>query len=517
MATESKSEMSRRSFLKGTALGVAAIAGTGVLAGCAPKAATTSNVPEKWDKETDVVVVGYGGAGAAAAIGAREAGSEVLILEKAIAGGGSTALCGGVYYAAGTSVQAANGIEDSADKMYDHYMNAGMGFNDPALSRIAADQSAANVEKLISLGATFPTAPTVSGAEYKVGSEPIARVHSVAYGELGGGMAYYAVLRDGAEKAGAEVMLETEAKRLVTDASGQVIGVLATNAGTDMAIKARKGVVIATGGFTRDEKMLRAYNEQAFYCQPLGAPDLTGEGLRMAFALGADAKNIDEVLGVPGLTLPGKIAATYAFWTFGTANALMINTDGRRFVDEYAFYDWKNTELLKQPNRYCFSFFDAATRDAAPGMLVSGFSEDLEQEVADGLVLKADTLADLAAQMGVPAERFEATVAKFNEDAAAGVDSEYGRALFLAPLETAPFYAFKTFPTMFDTMGGLKINENAQVVDVWGDVIPRLYAAPMTAGGVMGEHYPGSGSSLNAGLTFGLIAGKHASGLEAVA
>jgi succinate dehydrogenase/fumarate reductase flavoprotein subunit len=396
-------------------------------------------------------------------------------------------------------------------------MNAGKGFNDPALSRIAADQSAANVERLIALGATFPTPPTVAGAEYHVGSEPIARVHSVVYGDLGGGAAYFGVLKDGAEKAGAVVMTETEVKKLVTDDSGQVIGVIATNAGADLAIKARKGVIITSGGFTRSEEMLKAYNEQAFYCQSLGAPGLTGDGIKMAFALGAAAFNIDEVLGVPGLTLPGKIAATYAFWTFGTANALMINKDGRRFVNEYGFYDWKNTELLKQPDRYCFSFFDAATRDAAPGMLVMGFSEDLEQEVADGIVLKADTLAELAEKMGVPADRFEATVAKFNEDAAAGVDTEYGRALFLTPLETAPFYAFQTFPTMFDTMGGLKINENAQVVDVWGNVIPRLYAAPMAAGGVMGENYPGSGSSLNAGMTFGLIAGKHASGLEAVA
>ena len=87
----------------------------------------------------------------------------------------------------------------------------------------------------------------------------------------------------------------------------------------------------------------------------------------------------------------------------------------------------------------------------------------------------------------------------------------------MAPLETAPFYAFKTFPTMFDNMGGLKTNENAQVLDVWGNVIPRLYAAGNVAGGVLGEHYPGSGSALNAGMTFGLIAGKHAAGLEALA
>jgi len=508
-------EMSRRSFLKGTALGAVALAGTGVLAGCSTKTEQASGLPEKWDKETDILVVGFGGAGAAAAIAAREAGAEVIVLEKQAVMGGSTAVSGGVYYAAGTSVQKANGIEDSADKMYEHYMNAGNGFNDPALSRIAADASAANVEKLIALGATFPTPPTVAGAEYHVGSEPIARVHSVVYGELSGGGAYFRVLEDAARNAGAEVLAETEAKELIVDGSKQVVGVKAVSGGTEMFIKARKGVILATGGFTRSEELMRAYSEQAFYCQPLGAPNLTGDGLKMAFALGAAAFNIHEVLGCPGLTLPGKIAATYAFWTFGTAPAILVNNLGQRFVNEFGFYDWKNTELLKQPDKFAYSVFDATARDAAKGMIVSGFSEDLEPEVAEGTVLKADSITELAEKMGVPADLFEASITRWNEDAKAGADRDFGRTLLLSPIETAPFYAFKTFPTMFDNMGGLKINENAQVIDVWGNVISRLYAVGNVAGGVLGEHYPGSGSALNAGMTFGLIAGKHASTLEA--
>lgn len=511
-----KQDISRRNFLKVSAVSAAALAGSGLLAGCAPKAAATSSLPAKWDQETDVIVVGYGGAGASAAIGAREAGSEVIILEKRITAGGSTTVSGGVFYAAGTSVQKANGIEDSADKMFEHYNNAGMGFNDPKLSRIAADQSAANVERLIALGATFPTAPSVSGAEFNVGSEPIARVHSVAYGDKSGGGAYFGVLKDGAEKAGATVLMETEVKELLADETGQVVGVKALSAGKEIFLKARKGVILSTGGFTRSDELLHAYSEQAFYCQPLGAPDLTGDGLRMANALGAAAFNIHEVLGIPGLTLPGTISATYAFWTFGTAPGLLINTRGTRFVDEYAFYDWKNTELLKQPGRFCYSVFDSSALAGGGGMLVMGFSDDLAKEVADGLVMKADTLEDLAKQIGVPAERFAATIAKWNEDVAAGADTEYNRTLLLAPIATGPFYAFKTFPTMFDTMGGLKINESAQVIDVWGNVISRLYAVPTAAGGVLGEHYPGSGSALNAGMTFGLIAGKHAAGLEAL-
>jgi flavocytochrome c len=514
METGKKQSITRRDFLKGTAVGAVALAGTGMLAGCAP-AASASTMPAKWDKETDIVIVGFGGAGAIAALTARDAGAEVVVLEKREVAGGSTAICGGVYYAAGTSVQAANGITDTAEKMYQHYINAGKGFNDPKLVRLAADNSAANVEKLIELGASFPTAPTVSGAEYNVGSEPIARVHSVAYGELSGGAAFFGVLETAAKAKGAEILMETPAKELVINAAGEVVGVKADNAGTDMFIKARKGVLLTAGGFTRNQEMLYAFTMQGLYSQPLGTPGLDGDGHKMAFALGAATENISEILGCPGITLPGTVSATYALWSFiPTVAAIFVNNRGQRFVDEFSFYDWKNTELLKQPDHYAFSLFDEKVRTVYAASLVGGFSADLVQEVADGTVLKADTLAELADLMGVPAAGLEATIAKWNEDVAAGADSQFGRTGGLDTIDTAPYYAFKTFSTMFDNSGGLKINENAQVINVWGQPIARLYAAGQIAGGVIGEHYSGSGTALNALMTFGQIAGKHAAALE---
>jgi flavocytochrome c len=515
MEENKKSKITRRDFLKGTAVGAAAVAGTGLLASCA-QPAVTSTLPEKWDKEADIVILGFGGAGAIAAIAAREGESTVIVLEKQAVPGGSTAVSGGVYYAANTSVQKANGIEDTADKMYQHYLNAGKGFNNPDMVRLAADRSAANVEKLIELGATFPSAPTVSGAEYNVGSEPIARVHSVVYGDMTGGGAFFNVLADAARAKGAEILMETPATSLVVNDKGEVVGVKASSAGADLYVKAKKGVVLTTGGFTRSEEMLYAFTMQGHYCQPLGALELTGDGHRMAFALGAATENISEILGIPGITLPGAAAATYALWTFFmTIPAILVNNKGQRFVDEYSFYDWKNTELLKQPDHYGFTVFDDAVREASAQSLVGGFSADLAAEVDGGVVMKADTLADLAAQMGVPADFFEATIANWNEVSAAGADAEFGRTSGFGPIEKAPFYAFKTYPTMFDNSGGLKINTSAQVIDVWGNPIPRLFAAGQISGGVIGEHYPGSGTALNALMTFGQIAAQSASALTA--
>ena len=503
---QGEGRISRREFIKGAALVGATAAGSGLLAGCGPSAATPA--PITWDRETDILIVGYGGAGAVAAIAARDAGAEVIVLEKREVAGGSTAICGGVYHAAGTSVQQAAGIQDTAEKMYQHYINAGGGLVNPDLVRLVCDRSADNVDWLTSFGATWPTPPSVSGAEVNVGSEPIARVHSIAYGELSGGAAFFQVLADAATSKGAEILMATAAKELIVGEDGAVIGVKAESGGQQMMIKARRGVILTTGGFTRSQEMMVAFSRDAYVSQPLGVPDLTGDGHRMAFALGAAAMNIDEVLGIPGLTLPGAVSATYALWSFmPDIAAIFVNKNGKRFVDEYKFYDWKNTALLHQPGAIAFSIFDDATRAAGAGMIVAGFSESLEQEVADGTVFRADTIAGLASQIGVPAAALEATITKWNEDAAAGVDTEWGRTTAMGPISTAPFYAFTTYSTTFDNSGGLKINTDAQVVDVWGNVIPRLYAAGQVSGGVIGEHYPGSGTALNALVTFGRIAG----------
>lgn len=507
---DSTNSVSRREFVKGAAVGAGALAAGGVLAGCRPGVAPEVDVPDQWDREADVVIVGYGGAGACAAISARDAGAEVLILEKREVAGGASAVCGGVIYSGGTSVQEAHGIEDSADELYQHYLNAGRDFIDPELARIAADYARDNIDFLIGLGAEFPNPPTVSGAEVGVGSEPVARVHSVVYGELTGGAAFFRVLADAVEESGAEVLLETTGKSLVTDAQGQVLGVLAERDGSDLYVKARKAVVLTAGGFTRNAEMLAKYSRDGYYAQSLTPEGVEGDGHRMALALGADVMNMSKVVGIFGLTLPGEIRARYA-----TTGGIVVNLEGKRFVNEMSFYDLHSWELMRQPKGQGFTVFDEAYRLSVDGPVLSGFTEDLEEEVATGLVFKADTIQGLAQQMEVPADNLEETVARWNEGVEAGEDGEFGRTGALNPITTPPFYAFETFATLFDTVGGVKINSESQVVDVSGDVIPRLYAAGVNTGGLVGEYYPGSGTALNTTiLTFGRIAGESAAGEE---
>ncbi len=499
-----KNKISRREFVREAAVGTAVVAAAGLLSHRPALAAPV--VPEKWDKEADVVIVGYGGAGACAAIAAREAGAEVLILEKQKTGGGNSAICGGVIYAGGTSVQKQNNITDTADKLYQHYLKAGKAFIDPALARIAADEAGRNIDWLIQIGGKFPAPPTVSGAEVNVGSEPIARVHRIAYGDLAGGPAFFKVLADTTAAKGAKILYNSPAKQLIINTDGEVLGVRAESEGKAIVVKARKAVVLAAGGFTRSKEMISSYSRDAYYCPSLGVPGLTGDGIRMALALGADVMNMPKVVCNFGLVLPGAVSAVYA-----GSGGIVVNILGKRFVDETLFYDWKSIKLLAQPEARSFSIFDEEYRKARGANIVAGFSAELDKEVAAGTVKKADTLKSLAEKIKIPADAFEKTVAKWNEDVKAGVDTEFGRKSLLQALVTPPFFAYETFPVMFDTVGGVKINTKSQVINVWGKAIPRLYAAGVTTGGLVGEFYPGSGTALNATiLTFGRIAGKNA-------
>jgi len=495
-----KSKLDRREFIKD-----ATIVGTGsatawVLGALSAPAA----VPEKWQKQTDVLVVGYGGAGACAAIAAREAGAEVLILEKQKTGGGNTAISGGVIYAGATSVQKANKIADTPDKLYQHFLQAGKAFINPALAKIAADESAKNIEWLIRLGAKFGI-PMVSGAEIPLGSEPVARVHITSYGNLSGGAAFYKVLADTAQTRGAKTLFNTPVKQIVVNANGAVMGVRAESEGKEIFVKARKAVVLAAGGFSRNKEMLTAYSRDGYYSPSLGVIGLTGDGIRMALALGADVSNMSKVVDDFGLVLPGAERATYS-----GEGGIVVNILGKRFVDETLFYDRKGIILLQQPESRAFSIFDEAYHQSQGSNIVPGFSAQLEKEVKAGIVRKANTIAALGLSIKVPPDTLENTIKKWNQDVISGVDSDWGRKTLLEPISTPPFYAYETLPVMFDTSGGVKVNTRSQVIHVSGEVIPRLYAAGVNMGGLVGEFYPGSGSVLNGILTFGRIAGKNA-------
>lgn len=518
----SMADCSRRDFIRNAALAGAGFAGAGLLAGCAPKTAaeatsSSSGTPvgdNNWDKETDIVVCGFGAAGVAAAVEAIEAGASVTILEMDAEGGGATKLSGGVVYmGGGTRLQKACGVEDTLENMkaYVKAVTNPSGGTE-SLVDLYCEQSVDLCDWLESHGLKFDEAVELEGHtvtasqgiglqytgnergwEYASIATPAPRGHSPqSTGELkGGGAMIFEPLKESVEKAGADIMYKTEATSLVQDETGRVVGVRAKAGGKEIAIKALKGVMLSTGAFTMNDEMIADYCPEGLgIVQRTACPNDMGTGIRMGMKVGADLHGMGIANIQQFLYLPGR----------GPASGLLVDKWGLRFVDEVAYGSWIGRAIYHHSPEVAYLVFDSAMR------------EDHSANLKDGVAVsfESDTLEGLAQKMGVPENSFVASVDRYNGFAAAGSDEDYHKdPLFMAALVAPPFCAIdmSVAKCNFHTLGGLKINEKAQVVSTEGTPIDGLYAAGRTACAIFGR-YPGSGSSIAEGLTFGRIAGR---------
>lgn len=470
-----------------------------------------------WSKEADVVIVGYGGAGAAAAIEAHDAGAKVLVLEKMPQGGGNTVISAGIIYAAGTSVQKSKGIEDSADGAFAYMKAAAEGLADEDRVKLMAYKSAETIEWFQKLGTKFNAdALYPSGFEtqpkYAEITPPKARAHQVIEGT---GAGLWGPLAKAVSERHIEILYNTPVKELIADpASGQVRGVR-TEKGT---FKARRAVILATGGFVRNEQMAKNYLTAYLGCYPGSAVGLTGDGIRMGQALGAELRNmglLEPLLGGVPYGPPSYdhfiVNAVPMITVVYLAPCIMVDKKGKRFMDEYLHYDFMGIKLaLELEGKIAFCIFDQATRNmGAFNILAPPLSNDLSKEIEQGIVKTAPNIRELAKKIGVNPENLEDTVYTFNENAAKGKDPDFGRSKHLVPINKLPFYAMEYRPTYFLTAGGLKTNTDSQVVDVMGRVIPRLYAVGETTGGYFGRWYA-SGYCLCNAFVSGRISGKKA-------
>ena len=513
MSGRMREKITRREFMKGAALGGAALAGAGALASCSPAAECPApGVPEKWDKEADVVVVGGGGTGIVAAIEAAEAGSSVLVLEKAAVVGGTTSLSGAVIQASNTEYQRAAGIEgDTPEKHYQYWITAAEGQADPVLVKVLADNAPGNIQWLVDHGveyaAVYPVDPIATVDEELM----VARIHIPgppgSQPAPGAGEKYHiSILYPVAQDKGVEFMLETPGTGLVRDPEKGVIGVRAESGGEEIYVKARKAVILATSSFDHDEEMARAFSLQQLWAMQTGmvatVPTDTGDGIKMAMEVGADLAGMGGTIGVP---MPGIGGAA--------APGIWVNKYGQRFVNEAGHYAFKSRAVFNQVEHIAWAVFDEKVKEQGGAAL--GWSEDLSEEIASGVVKTGDTLRALAQAIGVNGAELEATVEKWNADVADGEDTLFGTATGLQAIDKAPYYASQMYEWNLGSHGGVRINTDARVMDVHGEAIPRLYAGGMAAGGLVGPYYPGSGTAVAATVCFGRIAAQNAAAEEA--
>ena len=460
--------------------------------------------------EADVVIVGAGGAGLAAAVQANQNGSTVIVLEKMGKVGGNTILAGGAMNAVNDRSEQAIAYNDSVEWHFTQTMNGGDNQGDPVLVHTLVSNAYAGVEWLMDLGMEFQDETaglfTVTGGLWPRAHKPVM--------PLGQGFfATYMNYIDSHE--GVDVMLNTCANELMVDESGRVCGVVATGeTGNTVTVKAHNGVIMATGGFAASVELRSAFNTQ---WADLGATikstnhaGATGDGIKMMQKLGADFVQMGNIQLLPlGDPVTGSLAGNIEH---DVETRIFVNKEGNRFVNEGGRRDDMTNALFAQTDAYMWIVMDSDTYPT--GDELNNFGETINQLVEAGRAFKGETLEELAEKIGVPAENLVAAVTEFNRHAEggdlAGTPDEFGRTLYSTPIDNGPFYAAARVPTVHHTMGGVHINQYCQVINENGQIIPGLYAAGEVTGGIHGSNRLG-GNALTDTVVFGRIAGDSAS------
>lgn len=570
--------LSRRGFL--SVAGLAAVAAGASLAGCAPQAAKEENaavgVPETWDYECDVAVVGSGtvltGAGKAAA-----AGDKVIIIEAANQVGGTTATSNGQTWMPLNSTAMADNLDDrddalayitatAAGKSTPEILDAFLTYGPEAIDFLAetADLSWEISPRIDYHYDVFPGAKDQVRTIAPVGKQSTeAGQMTGAFGTTSSGSYVTAPLADGiVNKYGGEILTETTAKRLITrvndEGKTEVVGVQAETKKGTVNIKASKAVILGAGGFGWNDEMKRQYMEIPAN-RTMEVTTCKGEGILMGQAVGADLDLMPYAWGQVVCVDPADMPyhewcdapTEYNDFGLGTFYGLMckagscvINKFGRRFMDEAVDYDslWHGfwgRDLGKNgddegaefgtswTNIPAFYICDSTVADAEASTM-----RDEDGNICSWVAYQSDTLEGLLDQIPFRDDYARQTASKtlesYNAYAAEGRDPEFHRgetlwdqggtsrpASCLAPIEQGPFYCVICEPYPMCTKGGLKVNEKAEVLSVTGEVIPRLYASGNNSGiGGPGLFYNGAGGTLGPGFAFSYIAGMNATQLE---
>ena len=488
--------------------------------------------------DADIVIVGAGGAGMTAAITAAEEGKSVVILEsQSMVGGNSVRATGGmnagktVYqdenefgeaagvektlktaaekYADNETITAlaktvseqwaeyqANptGYFDSVELMELDTMVGGKGINDPELVETLCSNSADAIDWLDEHGITLHNVSSFGGASVKRIHRPVnAEGKTVSVGSY-----MIPLLQENCEKAGVQILLNTTANEILTDANGAAVGVKATGASGETVTVNAKAVVLTTGGFGANLDMVVKYKPELKGFMTTNAAGIQGQGIEMAEAIGAATVDMDQIQIHP--TVEANTAALITEGLRGDG-AVLINAEGKRFIDEVGTRDVVSAAEIAQTGSYSWLVVDQAMVDASS--VIQGY-------IKKGYTVTGETYEELGKAMGVDEAAFAETMNTWNGYVDAKNDPDFGRTSFANKLDTAPYYAIKVTAGVHHTMGGLTINTNTEVLKEDGSVIPGLFAAGEVTGGVHGANRLG-GNAVADFTVFGRIAGKAAS------
>ena len=565
--------LSRRSFVTGASLAagaaLAATAGTEAFADEAAEAEETT-----WDAEYDFIVVGTGTA-VFAAFAAESAGAEsVALVEKSAGFGGTAAYSGGAFWAPCNSLMEADGYEDNredaityikansegmtTDAIIEAFVDTVPGFVDWVTEYLGIEWGYLNGGALYGDQAWMDYTD-LDGCRAYGRSLTVAgsNVSETATSDSYGGPLMWSLIREQLDADEViELLLSTEATHLLTNDEGQVVGLQCETEDGTINLKSRHGVLLGAGGFEHDAEMRKNYLRIPMF-NTVGVPTNTGDAHRMGLEIGAALGNMQNYWGTPAAIPPEDVPTGDALYDGSVfyndmltifdsplrrakPNSIVVNKAGERFGNESSSYHHFNRTFESWdagtfgPRNWPAYFIGDQTfyeNYMLPGTSQAGAVGD----IPEGTVI-ADTLEELAEELGIDYDRLAKTVEEFNENAKEGVDPQFhrGEHLFdlstgadfngrtdlanpcLGPVETAPFYGYAYLPGMLCTSGGLVINEKARVLTVAGEEIGGLYACGNCAAGIFGTGYPGAGSTVAAGAVMGYIAALDAMASDAI-
>jgi succinate dehydrogenase/fumarate reductase flavoprotein subunit len=443
-----------------------------------------------------------------------------VVLEKNAAGGGNTQYSGGSIRTYLDAAKAVTFIESVCE-----------GTTDRDVAESFVNESSANRDWVAGLGGEIIPGGGLGGAGFPMGLPGAAfpflpgadgigpRVRVRGAGD--GGIDLWGVLLRNVEKRQIPILYSTAAVELEAKKKDGVIGILAVQSGKETKIRTKRAVILTCGGFEYNPRMHLNYLGQQYFA--LGNPGNTGDGIRMACALGADLWHMNGVAANFGYKVREFECAIRHFMPY--AGFIYIDQAGRRFMDEtgtdmhamWAPSSHIEMKTLQRTRHPCYLIFDEDTRmRGAIARTERGkvsdmyqWSQDNEAEIQKGWIKAADSIAGLASQLGMRSESLQTTISQYNINCVGGYDPDLGRsATTLIPIARPPYYAIALWPSLYNTQGGPRRNGKAQVLDVWGKPIKRLYSAG-ELGSLWHRNYPGGGNVSEA-LAFGRIAARNA-------
>lgn len=538
--------------------------------------------PKRRMDDCDVIVMGSGAAGMTAALAAHETGAQVRLVERFDRVGGTSAISGGVIWVADNPRMRAAGLPDSRDEALAYFRSLDQGelrddtleafvdsgpealafletidalrasvlpgYPDYYLDRPGAKPGGGRAidHDLFSMHALGEWAASIYGIEEPkpmmlretpLGGgngkiEPAEMQRRIAAKEYGFGQAMVARLLKACLDRGIEPLLGFETKRLLIE-DGRVLGLAGKHGGLNLRLRARRGVVIATGGFEWDDQLRRTFLRGPADT-PASPPTARGEGLMLAMAAGARLGNMTSAWWAPTLALPGdhwpggEQRASPVLVERTVPHSLLVNRAGERFCNEAANYSALagafhafDPQTYSYRNQPCWLIFDAQYRARYP---IGGV---MPSDPLPPWVFSADTIEQLADSAGIDAAKLAGTIARFNLNAHAGHDPDFrrgesaydhfygdrsrqGRAVTLGAVEQPPFFAVEIRVGMLGTNGGAQTDGRARILSHSGKPIPGLYGAGNAIASPTGGIYAGAGGTLGPALTFGYLAGRSA-------